>query len=269
MGRRRPCVAGPYDPMMLAPILEATRHRIAGLPREADLAARTIGLPPARDLVAALAAEGLQVIAEIKRRSPSAGSLAPHLDPGALARRYVAGGAAAVSVLTEPDYFDGSLDDLREVTAAVDVPVLRKDFTLDPRQIWEARLSGADAVLLIVGLLEPRGLTGLLATAEEAGVAALVEVHDAAEAEIALEAGAVIVGVNNRDLRTFRTDVATAVELAAIVAEAPVTVAESGVSTPAAAGRMAASGYDAVLVGEALVTADDPARLVRALRGEP
>ncbi len=251
---------------MLEPILAATRHRIDVLPPVSELRARAADLAPARDFAGALAVPGLAVIAEIKRRSPSAGDIAPGLDPVARVASYAAGGAAAISVLTEPEFFGGSLDDLAAVRKEVDVPILRKDFTLDSRQIWEARVAGADAVLLIVAALDRDRLGRLHDVAGEAGLAALVEVHTPAEAETALDLGADIVGVNNRDLTTFVTDLAVAEAVAPMLADVPVTVGESGVSNAAGAERMAAAGYDAILVGEALVRAPDPATLLSGLR---
>jgi indole-3-glycerol phosphate synthase len=251
---------------VLDTILDSTRRRIEPLvSRLDDLVASAATAPSVRGFGEALAADGLQVIAEIKRRSPSAGSLAPGMDPAAQAKHYVAGGAAAISVLTEPEFFDGSLDDLRAVREAVDVPVLRKDFTLHAAQIWEARAAGADAVLLIVAALDDDGLQHLLGVAAAAGLDALVEAHTLDEARRAEAAGARILGVNNRDLTTFVTDLRIAERIGGEI-HADVLVAESGVSDPAGAARMAASGYDAILVGEALVRADDPAVLVSALK---
>jgi indole-3-glycerol phosphate synthase len=221
---------------------------------------------PARDFAGALALDGLSVIAEVKRRSPSRGPIAEDLDAPDLAGRYAAGGAAAISVLTEPEFFSGSPADLAAVRAAVDLPVLRKDFVVHPAQVWETRALGADAVLLIVAVLDDSELVGLLATAAEAGLAALVEVHTAAEAERALWAGAGIIGVNNRDLTTFDVDLGTAERLRAGLPEGVIAVAESGVSSPAGAARMSAAGYEAILVGEAAVRAVDPAAFVRSLR---
>ena len=214
-------------------------------------------------------APGLSVIAEVKRRSPSAGDLAVALDPSEQARRYAAGGAAAVSVLTEPHYFGGSLEDLATVRRATDLPVLRKDFMLNEAQIWESRAAGADAVLLIAAVLDGRRLPVMLEASAAASMTALVEVHDEAEAERAVAAGASVVGVNNRDLGSFVTDLAVAERLSGRLANVAVRVAESGVKTVADAARMAAAGYDAVLVGEALVRSEDPARLIRAFRGHP
>lgn len=250
---------------MLDPILEATRHRIGTLPPLAELVARAADQPPARDFTGALGGPSLSVIAEIKRRSPSAGDIATDLDPTTQAKRYEAGGAAAISVLTEPRFFNGSLDDLDSVRSSVDLPVLRKDFTLDARQVYEARCHGADAVLLIVAALTTSRLDELLATASAAGCAALVEVHNAAELETAMSLDAEIIGVNNRNLTTFHTDLVVAETLAPTATLAAVSIAESGVSTVEGARRMRRAGYDAILVGEALVRSPDPARLIAEL----
>lgn len=250
---------------MLDEILVSTHRRIASLKEQSDRHARTPAT--ARDLRAALGAPGLGVIGEVKRRSPSRGVLAAGLDPVRQARIYQQAGAAAISVLTEPDYFGGSNSDLAMVTEAVDIPVLRKDFTLDPSQVWEAAGIGADAVLLIVAILDDRRLAQLLEVTAQAGLAALVEVHNSREARRAIAAGARIVGVNNRDLRTFNVDLGTGLRLSALLAEVEVRVAESGIHTPAQAARMAEAGYDAVLVGEALVRAPRPGELVSRMRG--
>ena len=223
-------------------------------------------MPSARDFGGSLRRSGLQVIAEIKRRSPSAGDISMGLDPVTQARLYVEGGAAAISVLTEPRFFGGSLDDLRAVRAAVDVPVLRKDFVVHPAQVWEARVAGADAVLLIVAALTDVELAELIAVAELAGVEALVEAHTADEAARALAAGAVIVGINNRDLSSLVTDLGVAESIAPALGSAGVKVAESGVSSRSGATRMADAGYDALLVGEAAVRSTDPAAFIADLR---
>jgi indole-3-glycerol phosphate synthase len=217
-------------------------------------------------LAAAIEEPGLSIIAEVKRRSPSRGDLAPGLDPAAVARSYEQGGAAAISVLTEPEFFGGSTEDLRAVREAVSLPLLRKDFILHPLQVWESRAIGAGAVLLIVAALDDGLLALLLETAAEASLDALVEVHTAEEAKRAIVAGATIVGVNNRDLATFGVDLAIAEALAAEIAEVPLRVAESGIFTGSDATRMKAAGYQAVLVGEALVRAGDPAALIGELR---
>jgi indole-3-glycerol phosphate synthase len=251
---------------VLADIVSSTLDRISPLQgRLADLKAVCGDLPPARDLAAALAAPGLGVIGEIKRRSPSAGPIAPDVDPAATAAAYVAGGAVAVSVLTEPAFFDGSLEDLALARGAVDVPVLRKDFTLCPEQIWEARVAGADAVLLIVAILGDGQLDELLGVAGEAALSAVVEAHGASEVGRAVAAGAAIVGVNNRDLASFVTDLSVAERMAPLIGRGTIRVAESGVSTPDGARRMAVAGYDAILVGEAAVRAHDPAGFVSSL----
>ncbi len=251
---------------MLEAILQSTMQRVTAL-RSSSAELRTAARQPSerRSLAAALAAPGLQVIAEIKRRSPSAGVIDGDLDAAAQAKRYAAGGAAAISVLTEPDHFGGSLDDLAAVRRAVDLPVLRKDFIVDELQILEAKVAGADAILLIVAALEQSRLGNLLTEAENLGLEAVVEAHDAAELAIANAVGAQLVGVNNRDLKTFVTDLATA-EALAVAAGGKVKIAESGVASPQGAARMAAAGYDAILVGEALVRSADPARLIGELR---
>ena len=223
---------------------------------------------PARSLAGALSAPGLSVIAEIKRRSPSAGDIDTGLDPASQAHKYVEGGASAISVLTEPHFFGGSLADLAAVRSVVDVPVLRKDFTLDGAQIWEARAAGADAILLIVAALPDKLLSELISVAREAGVDAIVEAHTADEVRTAVTCGAGIIGVNNRDLATFTTDLSVAETVAELLPADVVTIAESGVSDVAGASRMRAAGYDAILVGEALVRSQHPAAFVAALRGE-
>ncbi len=224
---------------------------------------------PARSLADALRNGGLSVIAEIKRRSPSAGDIDTALDPASQAQAYTAGGASAISVLTEPEFFGGSLADLASVRSVVDVPVLRKDFTLDAAQIWEARAGGADAVLLIVAALSDMLLSELIEVARDVGVDAIVEAHTSEEVRTALDAGAEIVGVNNRDLATFTTDLSVAESIAGMLPPGVVTIAESGVSDAEGARRMRDAGYDAILVGEALVRADDPAAFVRSLKGQP
>ncbi len=255
---------------MLSDILAAARIRAsAAAGRYDEFRSRAKQASPPRDFVAALTGARLGVVAEIKRRSPSRGVLAPDLDPGRTAGGYAKGGAVAISVLTEPDYFDGSLDDLIAVRRAVELPVLRKDFLLDPSQVWQARAAGADAVLVIVAAVDERRLVELVQAAEDAGIVALVEIHDDQELERASMAGARLVGVNNRNLETFVTDLAVAEALApALVGTGVATIAESGMSDPDGATRMAAAGYDAILVGEAAVTSDDPAALIASLRGE-
>lgn len=221
---------------------------------------------PARDALAALApSERVRIIAEVKRASPSRGRLADIADPAALAVSYQAGGASAISVLTEPRRFGGSLADLEEVRAAVDVPVLRKDFIATPYQVLEARAAGADLVLLIVAGLEQRVLAELHALAAELGMAALVETHSAEEIDRALDVGAAIVGVNARDLSTFELDRELFATLADRIPAGVVRVAESAVRGPEDVARYRRSGADVVLVGEALVTSDPVSTLEQFL----
>jgi indole-3-glycerol phosphate synthase len=225
-------------------------------------------VPPARSLSEALSGDGLSIIAEIKRRSPSAGDIDATLDPASQALKYVAGGASAISVLTEPDFFGGSLADLESVRYVVDVPVLRKDFMLDAAQIWEARAAGADAILLIVAALSDMVLSELINVSAQVGVEAIVEAHTGHEVHSAVAAGARIIGVNNRDLATFTTDLSVAEAVAELLPSEVVTIAESGVSGVDGARRMRDAGYDAILVGEALVRSENPAAFVAALKGE-
>ncbi len=258
-------------PGSLEPIVGRVRAALARGPARAPGAlwaaaeAATVADPP-RSLVAAVRrADGLAVIAEMKRRSPSAGSLCLDLDPAALAARYTAAGAAALSVLTEPTAFGGRLDDLRLARATTDRPCLRKDFIVDPVQVAEARAAGADAVLLIVAVLGVAGLPACLAAAQRLGMDALVEVHAAAEVAVALRAGARLLGVNNRDLHTLRTDLGTTERLRPLVPRSLPVVAESGIHGPADVARMRDAGADAILVGEALLRAADPGRACAAL----
>jgi indole-3-glycerol phosphate synthase len=211
-------------------------------------------------------AHGLAVISEIKRRSPSKGDLFADLDPAALAASYEAGGASCLSVLTDAEFFGGSVDDLRTARASCDLPVLRKDFTVSALDVVDARLMGADCVLLIAAALDRAELHDFHRLAVELGLDVLVEVHDERELEVAVDAGADLIGVNQRDLVTFEVDHDRAVRMAAVIPAGAVKVAESGVRGPADAASLRAAGYDAVLVGESLVTAADPAAAIAALR---
>ena len=214
----------------------------------------------------ALGHEGrVNVIAECKRRSPSRGVLAAAYDPGALATHYERGGAAAISVLTEPTFFDGALEHLAAVRRAVALPLLRKDFIIDEYQLLEARAAGADAVLLIVAALAPADLVRLQARARELGLAALVEVHDERELARAVDAGARLIGVNNRNLRTLQVDVDASYRLAAAMPAGVVAVSESGLQSRADLERLAAAGYRAFLIGERFMTDPDPAGAIRGL----
>jgi indole-3-glycerol phosphate synthase len=213
--------------------------------------------------------DGINVIAECKRRSPSRGVLAAEYDPVRIAQAYASGGAAAISVLTEPTFFDGALAHLQAVRAAVDVPLLRKDFVVDEYQLFEARATGADAVLLIVAALEQAALESLQARAWQLGLATLVEVHDREELSRAVDSGARVIGVNNRNLRTLKVDVKASDDLAARMPKGVVAVSESGLQSRADLERLAAAGYGAFLIGERFMTDPDPAAAIRLLIGAP
>jgi indole-3-glycerol phosphate synthase len=249
-------------------ILEAHRTETARDNRDLDvMAVRARESAPVRGFAAALRRpDEVTVIAEVKRASPSKGLLAPDLDPGDLARTYQAGGAAALSVLTDRDFFAGSPADLAAARAATSLPVLRKDFTVGPVDVLDARCMGADAVLLIAAALSPVEIPELMTLAASVGLDSLVEVHDEAEAERALLSGATLIGVNQRDLTTFKVDPARAARVAAILPADVIRVAESGIRDGDDVRRLGDAGFDAVLVGEALVTAPDPAAAVRGLR---
>lgn len=208
-----------------------------------------------------------RIIAECKRRSPSRGVLRFDYDAPAHARAYAAAGAAAISVLTEPTFFDGSLDDLQRVREAVEVPLLRKDFIVTRYQVLEAAAAGADAVLLIVGALRPADLSSLLGVARESGLAALVEVHDRDELARAVDAGAAVVGVNSRNLRTLAVEPGLHAALAPVLPDGAVGVAESGLREPSDLARLEAAGYRAFLVGERLIAEPDPGAALARLRG--
>jgi len=230
------------------------------------LMARVSAMPPAKDLEAALTVgEPPALIAEVKRASPSAGMIAEDVNPSVLARGYQAGGAAAVSVLTEPRHFKGSLADLQAVRSSVSIPVLRKDFLIHPSQVIEARASGADAVLLIVAALTDAQLGALLEAAGDVGLATLVETHSDEDLRRALDSDAKLIGVNARDLETLEVDVAGALARVGRVPDDRISVLESGISTRANVDAALEAGASAILVGEALMRADDPARAVRKL----
>ena len=251
-------------------ILAAHRATAEMDPRPVDaLRDEAAARPPARGFTAALrtaSVERLAVIAEVKRRSPSKGDLAVDLDPAEVARDYERGGAACLSVLTDAEWFGGSPADLAAARAAVTVPVLRKDFTVDPRDVCDARLMGADAVLLIVAALDDAELSDLHALALELGLDVLVEVHDERELERAVALGADVIGVNQRDLVTFEVDTDRAVRVGAAMPERVLRVAESGIRGAEDAARLAEAGFHAVLVGESVVTSGDRAGSVTALR---
>jgi len=252
---------------VLAAQVEDSRRRLAdarGREPEDRLRARAEQVPRPPSFLEALAQPGVSVIAEIKRGSPSRGPLARDLDPLILARSYISGGAAAISVLTAPQGFAGSLDDLAAV-AQLGVPTLRKDFLVDPYQVWEARAAGAAAVLLLAVVLDDTALAGMLAVTEAAGLDALVEVHDETEMARVAALGPAIVGVNVRDLRDFSVENSRFAQVSAGRPSTGLLVAESGVHAPEDVVNYAVAGADAVLVGEHLVTSEHPEAATRAL----
>jgi indole-3-glycerol phosphate synthase len=255
-------------PTYLADIIAAHRARAEAdgraLPELVEQAAAT---PLPRDFMGALQADGLTCIAEVKRRSPSKGDLDPGLQPDLVAKDYVTGGASCLSVLTDVDFFGGSVADLAAARQASGLPVLRKDFTVQVADVADARLMGADAVLLIAAALSDAELVACAALAEELALAALFEVHDEEELGRALRAGALLVGVNQRDLRTFEVDHERACAMAAQIPPGVVAVAESGIRDADDARRLADAGYDAILVGETLMRAADRPAQLRLLVG--
>jgi indole-3-glycerol phosphate synthase len=243
--------------------VEALRRNFSGLRNQAEES------PPAKDFVGSIqGGDGVAIIAEIKRRSPGAGEIRTDLDPLRLGPRYEMGGAAALSVLTDAEYFGGSLGDLAEVRGLVKIPVLRKDFVIDESQVYEARGAGADAILLIVSILDDERLRSLRTLAEELGMSVLVEAHDGGEVERGLASGARLLGINNRNLRTFETRIDVTLSLAAQVPPGVVLVSESGIHTPADVRSVGESGVDAVLVGESLLRQEDPGAGVTSLVGQ-
>jgi indole-3-glycerol phosphate synthase len=261
-------------PDLLATIVAATGHAVAVRSRQVAIGvlekrASDEGRAPRGDAFERALRETAapRVIAECKRRSPSRGILRTDYDPAAHARAYEAAGAAAISVLTEPTFFDGALEHLRAVRSAVQVPVLRKDFIVSEYQLVEAVANGADAVLLIVPALDDRQLRELLARAHELALACLVEVHDAGELTRALDAGARVVGVNSRNLRTLAVDMRVLDTAATLLPASVTAVAESGIRSSEDLGRLSVTGYAAFLVGERLITQPDPGAALKALRG--
>ena len=255
---------------VLDDIIAGVREDLAARQRHTsldDLKERASRVEPAKDGIAALRGRdgGVRVIAEVKRSSPSKGALAMIADPAALARDYEAGGASVVSVLTEERRFGGSLADLASVRAAVDIPILRKDFVVTSYQVWEARAHGADLVLLIVAALSQDELVGLIERTRSLGMTPLVEVHDEEEAERAVAAGADLIGVNNRNLKTLDVDRSTFARVSALLPDHVVRIAESGVRGPHDVFEFSRAQADAVLVGEALVTGGDPRSAVADL----
>ena len=257
------------DKILAVKRTEVTDARAQRSLADLDLAARAAA--PVRGLERALRrppGEPVRVIAEIKRASPSAGPIRPGADPAVIARDYARGGATVLSVLTDRQFFDGDLGFLARVRAAVDLPLLRKDFVIDPYQIAEARAAGADGVLLIVAALEPAQLAELIGCARDYALDPLVEVHDLHEVDIALAAGSTLLGVNHRDLRTFTMDMTLTAQIAPRVPPSVVLVAESGIRTADDLRALGDAGAHAVLVGEQLMRAPSPGDALRALRGE-
>lgn len=260
-------------PDLLAAIVAATRHTVAVRSAQTpigEMERRAAGRQPRPGLFGRALArpERLNVIAECKRRSPSRGVLKPDYDPATIAAGYARAGAAAISVLTEPAFFDGALDHLAAVREVTDLPILRKDFIVDRYQVLEARAAGADAILLIVAGLTPTDLKALHAVATDAGLDVLVEIHDLRELPVALEAGASIIGVNNRNLRTLAVDKEVSEAAVDRIPESAVAVAESGLKTRDDLTRLRSAGYDAFLIGERLMSTDDPGRALADLLGE-
>ena len=257
--------------MILDEIIEKKRHEVKErkvLRPLADLEQMIAGRPATRDFAAALAGgAGCAIIAEVKRRSPSRGLLRADFDPVRIAREYEGAGASAISVLTDENYFGGSDADLAAVKAAVSLPVLRKEFIIDPYQIYEARAIGADALLLIAAILTDGQLREYLDLAASLGMAALVEVHDRAELDRALAAGAMIIGINNRDLKTFVTDIGTTLELAPLIPKDRIAVSESGIRSRGEIETLSKAGVHAFLIGETLITAPRIGQKLAELRG--
>lgn len=258
-------------PTILDEILRTKRREVAAARLrcpDAELDRVVADLPPARGFVARLHVPGpARVIAEVKKASPSAGVIRPDFEPVAIARAYEQHGASCVSVLTDGPYFQGSLSDLRAVRAAVDVPLLRKDFVIDRYQLLEARLAGADAALLIAEALPGKDLVDLYRQAGEIGLDVLVELHDADQLSRVLDCGANLIGINNRDLRTFRTRLEHTLDLMPRIPAGVAVVSESGIRTNADLVRLSDAGVRAVLVGESLMRSTDPGAALDALLG--
>jgi indole-3-glycerol phosphate synthase len=256
---------------ILCRIVENKRREVAerkALAPRQELEARLGAVPPVRDFVAALTrAAGVAVIAEVKKASPSAGVLREDFDPVAIAREYAAAGADALSVLTDGPYFQGDLAYLTAIRAAVAAPLLRKDFLIDPYQVLEARVAGADAVLLIAEILDDETLGVLLRRTRDLGMQALIELYDLENAGRVVSSGARLIGVNNRDLRTFETRLTHTLDLAKLIPRDRVLVSESGIKTRADVVRLEAAGVKAILVGETLMRSPDIAATMRELRG--
>ncbi len=257
--------------MILEQIIADNRPELAALKRRlplSDLKRLSHAQPPPRDFAAALKGERIRLIAEVKKASPSKGVIRADFDPVAIARIYASNGAAAISVLTEGKYFQGSLDYLKAIREALGderPPLLRKDFIHDPYQVYESRAYGADAILLIAAILDSEQLTGLLRLSHELGMSCLVEVHDETELEIALKSDTKIIGINNRDLKTFAVDLAVTGRLRPLIPPDRIVVSESGIRDRRDVDRMVKLGVNAILVGETLMSAPDIAARMREL----
>lgn len=251
----------------LSKIVTATREDLEArmARRPLDEVKKAVQPRPAGTFSRAIAAPGVSIIAEVKRASPSKGMIRPDLDVGLVAASYEKAGARAVSVLTEGRYFRGSLADLKAARQSCRLPLLRKDFIVDAYQVWEAADAGADAILLIVAALSETQLSGLYAEAGDAGVECLVEAHNRAELEAALAMGAAIVGINNRDLKTFEVNLDTSLELVKLIPGDVLAVAESGIRNRDDVSRLSEAGFHAVLIGEALMRSPDPGAKIRGL----
>jgi indole-3-glycerol phosphate synthase len=255
-------MASILDEIFAAKRAEVRAQRVTVTP--AAIAAAAVRAPAPRPFIDSLRARRPAIIAEVKRASPSKGDILPGLDPAAVARDYAAAGAAAISVLTDR-HFKGSLDDLRAVREAVDLPLLRKDFIFDPYQLYEARAAGADCILLIAAMLKEGELRSLAALARELKMAALIEVHDADEFALAKKVDAELIGINNRDLHTFKTDIATTEALMSGYDGDALIVSESGIETHADIARLSAAGARGFLIGESLLRGDAPREALAAL----
>ncbi len=253
---------------LLDTIVAHKKEEVARLKRSGSLHEHLDhGVIQPRDFDGALRNSGLSFICEIKRRSPSRGAIRPELSPESVGQSYEQGGASAISVLTDERFFGGSIDDVRDMRSAVSLPILRKEFIVDEYQIHESRAIGVDALLLITRILDGAQLADLIAASNECGLAALVEVHSEQEIEHALEAGAAILGINNRDLDTLEVDLQTGLRLRGYVPDDRAVVAESGVLSRDDAAAVEQAGFDGVLIGESLLLADDPVAKLLELRG--
>ena len=254
--------------MILDTIVARVRERLAVEKQRISLSGlqQTLVPDPGRSFQDALRQPGTQIIAELKKASPSAGIIAPDFDPTRIAREYESAGAAAISVLTEPDFFQGSLHYLDDVRNSVSLPLLRKDFIIDPYQLYQARAHRADCILLIAAILPPTLMGDLMQLADELHLDVLAEVHNEAELEQTLKLNAPIIGVNNRNLKTFQVDISTSLRLKAMIPADKLTVSESGIKTQTDVRALEQAGFDAMLIGESLMRAPDKRTMIRSLQ---